>query len=201
MNLLKINANSPDPALIGQAASTLRAGALAVLPTDTVYGLGVALQADEGRQALYRVKGRDADKAIPVLIASPDTLGELATQLPAYAYDLARRFWPGPLTLVVRAARSMPPAWCASDGSVALRMPACAVTLALIRAVEGPLAVTSANRQGQAPASTVATLDPLIAAQVDLIIDSGPVALGISSTVVSCLHAEPQVLRSGALGL
>jgi L-threonylcarbamoyladenylate synthase len=206
MRLFRIDPHHPDQKLLTQAAGLLLDGACVVVPTDTVYGLAVALDAkgktDQRRlEALYQLKGRDPHKAIPLLVDSHAALRALSQQLPDYAHDLASRFWPGPLTLIVKAAEILPSVYCAEDGSVALRMPDCSVTRTLIKIVGTPLAVTSANKQGQAPAVSLETLDQELAEAVAGVIDSGPTLCAQPSTIISCLGAGPEIIRAGTIVL
>jgi L-threonylcarbamoyladenylate synthase len=155
-----INPGQPEPKLIAQAVDIARSGAVIVFPTDTVYGVGVAAGPGFTPEALFELKGRDRDKAIPWLVSDVRALERYGEELPAYAFELARRHWPGALTLVVRASASVPLAFVARDGSIALRAPSNPIALALLAALGAPLATTSANRQGDAPATSLASLDP-----------------------------------------
>jgi L-threonylcarbamoyladenylate synthase len=199
MDTRTINPRTPDFALIAQIADVVRCGTPFVFPTDTVYGLGMAVVEGGSLQALFELKGRDEGKAIAWLVADADALVTYGTDVPGFAFELARRHWPGALTLVVRASRAVPEAFRARDGSIALRAPASPIALALIRALGAPLATTSANRQGHPPATSLAALDPQLAARVALAVDGGPTSGLIPSTVVSCLSEHPHVLREGAL--
>jgi tRNA threonylcarbamoyl adenosine modification protein (Sua5/YciO/YrdC/YwlC family) len=119
--------------------------------------------------------------------------------MPDIAYKLAQAHWPGALTLVVPAARQLPPGFRASDGSIALRAPDNAIVQGILAELGQPLATSSANLQGMPPASSVQGLDFRLAQDVDLIIDGGPVAGGLPSTIVSCLGQRPLLLREGAI--
>jgi tRNA threonylcarbamoyl adenosine modification protein (Sua5/YciO/YrdC/YwlC family) len=209
METLRISAVHPEPALIARAVAVLRRGEVVALPTDTVYGLGLPVVGGASPQPLFALKGRDAGKAIPWLVAGSQALEGYGEEVPTYALDLARRHWPGALTLVVRANATAPAAFVAADGSIALRAPAHPITRALIEALGVPLATTSANPQGGEPPSSLAALDERLAVRLALAIDGGPVlgAVGgdgptpgaIPSTIVSCLEERPRVLREGAL--
>ncbi len=197
--IIAINPKTPQPQIIAQAVAVLRAGEPIIFPTDTVYGAGVAVceQADSSR--LYALKQRDIDKAIPWLIADSRQLEDFASELPEYALQLAQRFWPGPLTLVVRAADKVPLQYRANDGSIALRVPNSPVALALLAALGSPIATSSANRQGESPAVELASLDPDLIAGAGLVLDGGVVPVRQASTIVSCLEDEPRFIRLAAL--
>ena len=188
------------PASIGEAAETLRAGGAAVFPTDTVYGLGVAVDYAEGPDAVFALKRRPAGKPVSWLVGGADALDRYARDVPAYAYDLAREFWPGGLTLVVRASQEVPRAFCAADGTIGLRMPANDTALSLIRAVGCPLATSSANLSGEPAVDTFEQLNPALPAAVPAVRDDSPKE-GIASTVVDCTGIEPHVLRQGGVVL
>jgi tRNA A37 threonylcarbamoyladenosine synthetase subunit TsaC/SUA5/YrdC len=218
---IQVDAQSPNPEHIAFAAEALRRGEVLAFPTDTVYGLGLVVSSRTTPERLYALKRRDPDKAIALLVGLGDAkeqplcvapaaasapespacavLNRWTEDRPDYALRLAERHWPGPLTLVLRASPMVPPAWQATDGSVALRVPASPVVLALLNALDAPLAATSANLQGQPPATRANEIDSAIVSELALVLDAGAVALGVASTVVSCLGVEPQVLRPGAL--
>ncbi|NLG11255.1 MAG: threonylcarbamoyl-AMP synthase [Coriobacteriaceae bacterium] len=197
--IVTVDPNVPQPALIAQAVAVLKAGKPVIFPTDTVYGVGVAVREDADSNELYLLKKRDVDKAIPWLIDSTQRLEDFADYLPDYALRLAQTFWPGPLTLVVRAAKTVPIQYRAKDGSIALRVPDSPVALALLRALGAPIATSSANPQGEAPPTQLAALDATLIAGAGLVIDGGVAFVKQPSTIVSCLADEPRLIRAGAL--
>jgi L-threonylcarbamoyladenylate synthase len=200
MDIRTINPRKPDSALIAQIVDTVRDGTPFVFPTDTVYGLGLAVATGGSPRTLFDLKGRDGDKAIAWLVGGAGALAAYGKDVPGYAFELARRHWPGACTLIVRASDAVPAAFKAPDGSIALRAPASPVALALIEALGAPLATTSANRQGCPPATSLEALDPQLAARLALAVDGGPTPGAVPSTVVSCLGEHPRILREGALG-
>ena len=129
---------------IRQLVAALKAGELAIFPTDTVVGLGVAAAYAKGPQAIFDAKQRSAGKPVAWLVGGVDALDVYGQNVPDYARNLAHAFWPGALTLIVKASAEVPEAYQAADGSIALRMPAHSGCLELIRQV-GPLAASSAN--------------------------------------------------------
>lgn len=145
-----------------EAAACLSRGEAVVLPTDTVYGVGVAVEATSGPQRLFEAKQRPADKPVAWLVASADDLERYGAGVPAYARQLAEAFWPGALTLVVRASAAVPRAFQSQAGTIGLRMPASPDALALIQAVGCPLAVTSANCSGAPAVVLFEDLDPVL---------------------------------------
>ena len=147
---------------LAEAEDCLGRGEAVVLPTDRVYGVGVAVEAAPGPQRLFEAKHRPADKPVAWLVASPDDLERYGAAVPGYARRLAEAFWPGALTLVVRASAAVPRAFQSQAGTIGLRMPASPEALALIRAARCPLAVTSANPSGAPAPVRFEDLDPVL---------------------------------------
>jgi L-threonylcarbamoyladenylate synthase len=189
------------PAARAEAVRVLAAGGLVAVPTDTVYGIAVALTTPGGIERLYAAKSRPPDRAIALLIADATQAAEVGELTPA-ATALAAAFWPGGLTLVVprRAGRALPAALTGADAAptVGLRVPAHDAPRALARAV-GPLPTTSANRSGEPEARDAAEIERLLGAAVDLILDGGPSHGGPASTVVDCTGPTPEIRRAGAI--
>ena len=148
-----------------EAVRALAAGDAVVFPTDTVFGLGISVSAAAGPQLLYDLKRRDAGKPVAWLVEGPEALDVYGEDVPAYARRLAEAFWPGGLTLVVRASDAVPPAFQSPAGTIGLRMPASEVALGLIRAAGCPLAVTSANLSGASDTARVEDLDRALVAR------------------------------------
>src|SRR5262245_8090341 len=194
-----------DPAGRREASRVLAGGGIVAVPTDTVYGIAVALETPGGIERLFAAKQRPPDKAIALLLASPEQADEIGELTPA-ARALAEAFWPGGLTLVVprRADRPLPAALTGGAlapgaiPTVGLRVPDHAAPRALAHQV-GPLPTTSANRSGEPEARDAAEIEALLGASIDLILDGGPAAGGPASTVVDVTGDEPRVLRSGAI--
>ena len=188
---------STDETVYTRALEVLRLGGLVAFPTDTVYGLGALAFDGAAVDRLYAAKDRPAEKAIPVLLGDAEDLGKIAVRVPPMAMDLAVRFWPGALTLVVPQHPALPAA-ISENETVGVRVPDHPVARALLR-VTGPLAVTSANRSGlPAPALAVEALTQL-EGRIALVIDGGKTPGGIPSTVVDCTGTEPKVLRKGPI--
>lgn len=148
-----------------EAVRALAAGDAVVFPTDTVFGLGISVSAAAGPQLLYDLKRRDAGKPVAWLVEGPEALGVYGKDVPAYAQRLAEAFWPGALTLVVRASDAVSAAFQSAAGTIGLRMPASEAALGLIRAAGCPLAVTSANLSGASDTARVEDLDRALVAR------------------------------------
>jgi L-threonylcarbamoyladenylate synthase len=183
---------------VTKAAEGVRVGKLVVLPTDTLYGIGADAFSTVAVRSLLAAKGRGPDVPPPVLVPDVRTVDGLATDVPAYARALMEEFWPGPLTVVLRAQPSLSWDLGETGGTVALRMPDDPVALALLTEV-GPMAVSSANRHGHPSSRTVVEAASQLGASVEFYLDGGPVTGGLASTIVDCTREEPVVLRLGAL--
>ncbi|MFC6563440.1 L-threonylcarbamoyladenylate synthase [Actinoplanes utahensis] len=189
----------PDADGLRRAAEILRAGSVVAFPTETVYGLGADAFSEKAVGEIYRLKNRPSWNPLIVHVADVAAARKLAAEWPAQADDLAARFWPGPLTLVVRRAPHLPGIGAAND-TVAVRVPAHEVALALLEASGLPLAAPSANRsEGISPT----TADHVVRSlpDVPLVLDGGACSWGIESTVLDLTGDVPRLLRPGALSL
>ncbi len=197
--VLPIDPVTPDPAVIEEAAAVLRRGGLVAFPTETVYGLG-ANALDAGTvQRIFAAKGRPASDPLIVHLADCEGLPQVVAEAPQVAYTLAAHFWPGPLTLVLPRHPQVPLAVTAGGPTVAVRVPAHPVALALIRATGFPIAAPSANRFGHlSPTQAAHVLDDL-EGRVDVILDGGPTPVGVESTVLSLVTPVPTILRPGGV--
>lgn len=182
------------------AVEALQRGELAVLPTDTVYGIAADAFNPIAVGRLLEAKGRGRDMPTPVLVPSARTIEGLADVVPQAARDLVEAFWPGALTIVLRHAATL--AWDLGDtkGTVAVRMPLDRVALAVLERT-GPLAVSSANRSGMPPATDVEEAVSQLGTSVDVYLDGGPSGDSMPSTIVDLTGDVPKVLRLGALSL
>ncbi len=187
------------PAL-DEAVNVLGRGGVIVLPTDTVYGIGADAFNPAAVNALLAAKGRGRQMPPPVLVGSVATLDGLATEVPEHARALAQKFWPGALTIILRAQPSL--AWDLGEthGTVALRMPDHPTALALL-ARTGPLAVSSANKTGKPAAFTAREAFVQLGEEVQLYLDAGQVPGGVASTIVDATGPHLKVVRAGALSI
>jgi tRNA threonylcarbamoyl adenosine modification protein (Sua5/YciO/YrdC/YwlC family) len=185
---------------IAAAVSSLKRGELVVLPTDTLYGLGCDAFKKHAVSALFRAKGRGRDMPPPVMVGSRRTFDGLAYRLPKAARALADAFWPGPLTIIVQQAKTLDWDIGETGGTVAVRMPLHPVALEVLREI-GPMAVSSANKTGEAPPVTAAQAQEQLASSARVYLDAGPCPAAVASTIVDLTGDVPQVVRAGALGL
>jgi len=185
------------PVALPHAVDVLKHGGVVAFPTDTVYGLAALPFTAETVERLYFVKGRNNLKAIAILIGAVSDLGLVALAMTPLAESLAKRFWPGPMTLIVPSSPALP-ANLSPTPTVGVRMPNHPVALALLRQA-GPLAVTSANLSGGANAKTVQEVLAQLDGRVHLVLDGGPTPGGVPSTVVDCTNAKPKIVRAGPI--
>lgn len=196
---------------LGPAADCLTAGGLALVPTETVYGVGVAISAfaanletpgpDTGYGRIFTLKQRELTQTVPWLVDGPAALERYGKDVPHSICALAEKLWPGALTLVVPAADDVPPFMRAADGTVALRASASPVVQELIARCGSPLAVTSANTHGKSAPISFDEVEPRILAGVDVAIDAGETPCRDASTIVAVRDGELQILREGALAV
>ncbi|MBN1866681.1 threonylcarbamoyl-AMP synthase [Candidatus Sumerlaeota bacterium] len=194
----KLDPDAPYIDVIERAVDVLLSGGVVAFPTDTVYGLAADATNPEAVEKLHSIKGREADKALPVLIDSLKMFGTLSVEIPEGIDDVIDRHWPGPLTLVVRK-RSAALKAVSPDDTLGLRMPDNMIALGLINMLARPLASTSANRTGERPASTAQEVEEILGDKVDLILDGGPTPGSAVSTVLSLVEEPFRVLRQGIL--
>lgn len=191
---------SPQPDVIERAAAVLRAGGLVVFPTETVYGLGANALDPAAVGRIFAAKGRPANNPLIVHVPDAATVSLVATAWPDVAGRLAHRFWPGPLTLVLPKRGEVPDSVTAGGPTVAVRVPAHPVAIALLRAAGIPVAAPSANPSNQLSPTRAEHVCRMLDGRVDLILDGGPTTGGIESTVVDVTCSPPRLLRPGLIG-
>jgi L-threonylcarbamoyladenylate synthase len=193
--------------MIVSAAQTLKDGHLVAFPTETVYGLGADATNPDAVAKIYKAKGRPADHPLIVHIASMDSLSDWASEIPEYAIKLARDYWPGPMTLVLKRSEIARDFITGNQETVGLRVPAQPFALALLKEFEKiggkGIAAPSANRFGAvSPTTANAVMDellPYLNINNDRILDGGPCTVGVESTIIDCTGQTPKVLRLGAI--
>ena len=181
-----------------EAIDALKEGKPVAFPTDTVYGLGVAVEYADSPKAVYDLKNRGTDKPIAWLVEGPEALDVYGLDVPERAKELASAYWPGALTVIVKASDAVPPAFRAPNGTIGLRMPDNETALRLIRVV-GPIATSSANVTGDEAPRVASEIDSDLAARVMVIGDDGAVASGVASAVLDCSQGKTTIVRQGAI--
>ena len=188
------------------AARALKEGYLIAFPTETVYGLGADANNDSAVSRIYKVKGRPQDHPLIVHIADWQTMGEWADQIPDFAIDLARAFWPGPMTLILKRSELAKDFITGGQDTVGIRVPNQTIALQLLTQFTKlggkGVAAPSANRFGQVSPTTAQAVQEEIGAFLDIkdvILDGGPCAVGVESTIIDCTSSYPKILRPGAI--
>lgn len=188
--------SSTDPTALEETVRALDDRGLVVLPTDTLYALAADALDEEAVLGVFRAKGRGADQALPVCVAGLEDVAHVAAPT-SLARQLAARYWPGPVTLVMRAKPWLPEALTAGLDTVAVRAPGHPFALEVARRF-GPFTVTSANRSGEPPAARAEDASAALGSVVRLVVDGGALR-GVASTIVDCTGDTPRVLREGAV--
>ncbi len=190
---------SDNPVALPHAVDVLKNGGLVAFPTDTVYGLAAIPSSVESIERLYAVKNRESTQAIAILLSSPAELEEVSVKPGKTAKDLASRFWPGPITLIVPRHPDLPDIL-SPNSTIGVRVPDHALALDLLR-LAGPLGVTSANISGQENTNTAQEVMQQLNGRIHLVIDGGKSPGSIPSPVVDCTTPDPVILRAGPINL
>ncbi|MCL4316572.1 MAG: L-threonylcarbamoyladenylate synthase [Gammaproteobacteria bacterium] len=184
---------------IARAVECLRAGGVVAFPTETVYGLGADALNPQAVSRIYAIKRRPPNHPLIVHLPAASYLEQWARDIPRAAHQLAEKFWPGPLTLILPRARTVPDNVTGGQDSVGLRVPGHPVALALLQQFGGAVAAPSANRFGHVSPTTAQHVRDELGDEVDMILDGGACQVGLESTIVSLLDARPLILRPGAI--
>jgi tRNA threonylcarbamoyl adenosine modification protein (Sua5/YciO/YrdC/YwlC family) len=195
-----MNNQAPEASLVTYAAEKIHAGEVLAVPTDTFYGLAVDPFNLHAVDRVYEIKTRSRHKPLSLLIESVDQAADLAWPVPEIFYLLARRFWPGPLTIIVKADPKLPLKVTANTGNVALRVPAAEIPLAIIRSSGLPITATSANLHGEVECSTAIQVRDQLGDCLSIIVDGGQVPGVMPSTIVDLTgDGSWRLLRQGAI--
>ena len=186
---------------IQTAADLLRAGGLVGIPTETVYGLGANGLDPAAVGRIFQAKGRPQDNPLILHIPGADWLERYCRDIPAAAYELARRFWPGPLTMVLRRRDNVPDQVTAGLDTVGMRCPAHPLCRAVIQAADVPVAAPSGNTSGRPSPTTAAHMWEDMDGKIDAIVDGGPCTVGVESTIIDLTCTPPRLLRPGGITL
>jgi tRNA threonylcarbamoyl adenosine modification protein (Sua5/YciO/YrdC/YwlC family) len=199
--IVKINSENPEASLVKYAADQIRAGEVLGMPTDTFYGLAADPFNLRAVDRVYDIKTRSRHKPLSLLIESVDQAEELAKKLPEEFYALARKFWPGPLTVIVKAGSRLPLKVTANTGNVALRVPNAKIPLAVVTAAAIPITATSANLSGAAECTTAEQVHDQLHGRISIIVDGGISPRDIPSTIIDLSDEEARwkIIREGAI--
>lgn len=198
-HILRMRPEAPMPELLALAGAVVRAGGLVAFPTETVYGLGANALDETAVSHIFSAKERPANDPVIVHIADMGQLPLISDAIPPIAHELAARFWPGPLTLIVPKSPAIPLNVTAGRDTVAVRWPSHTVARALIEAAGVPIAAPSANRFSRPSPTSAAHVAEDLDGRVDIILDAGPVTIGLESTILDLTAPQPRVLRPGGV--
>lgn len=188
--VIKIDPDKPDKDVIAYAAEVIRSGGIVAFPTETVYGLAANLLDDKAIKKLYRIKSRSRGKPFTVHIADLRPIKKMGCRITGSARRLIKKFWPGPLTIILRSE---------SAGAVGFRMPANAAALELIASSGVPVAAPSANISGRRPPTGAGGVLRDLDGKIDIVLDAGRTEVGVESTVIDMTVSPPVILREGAI--
>lgn len=196
---LKVNAEKPQINIVRIAANAIKKGGLVAFPTETVYGLGADALNPVAVKKIFEAKNRPPDNPIIVHVADKESIYRLASEVPSSAEKLISRFWPGPLTLILKRSRLVPDITVVGLDTIAVRMPNNRIALALIRESGTPIAAPSANLAGKpSPTEAEHVLNDL-AGRIDVVLDGGSAKIGVESTVIDMTVSPPFILRPGGI--
>ncbi len=199
--IIKIKSSRQLTLQIKKLAKTIQSGGLVVFPTETVYGIGADALNGKAIKKIFKAKGRPSDNPLIVHIADKKDLGLLVRSIPKKAELLIKKFWPGPLTIILKKSKFVPLSVTAGLDSVAIRMPSNKIALALIRNSKTPIAAPSANLSGKPSPTCAEHVITDLAGKVDVIIDGGKTSIGLESTVIDLTSKVPTILRPGKITL
>jgi L-threonylcarbamoyladenylate synthase len=197
--VLNARDNRPDLSLFERIGGVLDAGGILVYPTETYYALGAAADSAAGIKKIYLLKERDREKPLSAVVADLSMAKTWADEPPVLFDRLAREFWPGPLTLIVKARPGLPAAMLGPGGSIAMRVPGSAWLRDLLAHFGRPVTATSANISGETEISSGAEAVRRFTGKADLIVDGGETPGGLPSTIVDLVAVPPRVVRAGAV--
>ncbi|MBI1747790.1 MAG: threonylcarbamoyl-AMP synthase [Acidobacteria bacterium] len=197
--LIKVDLGDSSTWQLEGVSDAIQGGAVILYPTDTLYGLGCSPFVADAVARIHRIKMRNEHKPMLVLMDDMQAMADLAEEIPRSFYALARRFWPGPVTFILKAAPTLPHVLTAGLGTVGVRMPEQPFTRELLRRCRLPLVSTSANLSGTNPLLEIKLLLDLFQRQVDYFIDAGNLASAVSSTVIRLVGDEVTLIREGRI--
>lgn len=190
-----------DETAVEKSAAIIKNGGLVAIPTETVYGLGANGLDEDAVLKIFLAKGRPQDNPLILHLSSADELDKYCTDIPERAVTLAEKFWPGPLTMVLKAKDIVPKRTTAGLDTVAVRCPDCDITRKLIAAAGVPIAAPSANTSGRPSPTSAAHVIEDMSGKIEAVIDNGPCSVGVESTIIDLSGGEPRLLRPGGLPL
>lgn len=199
MHIISTNVQDPDTTAIVAAVTALQNGEIIAYLTDTLYGLGGDARSKMAIEKIFSLKGRVTEKALPVIVGTKALAEKYAEEIPPVAAKLIEQFWPGPLTLIFRAATHVPSELIGGSGKIAMRLPATKLAREISRTLGAPIIATSANRSGEPVLDSAQQIAETFGERLALIIDSGPPLLSQPSTIIDVTTLPPSLVRAGAV--
>lgn len=196
---LTVDPKNPEDKTLILAAEVIQAGGIIVYPTETLYGIGCNAMHRRALQRVQDLKRRAEPKPILVLVRSKEDLKPLVQDVPETAEALMNAFWPGPLTIVLRASDTVLPELTQGKGTIGVRIPSCLICLRLLEFAGTPITSTSANLSGDTPLDTIASMRSVLTPGIDLYLDAGTLPPSKPSTVIDMTAGSPRILREGAV--
>jgi L-threonylcarbamoyladenylate synthase len=197
--VIKVNLNRIEAAKIKEIAEVLKKEGVIVYPTDTFYGLGASCFSERAIKKVYRLKGRSLSKPLSLLVSGMDMVQDVTFDIPSLFFELAENFWPGPLTMVLKAASRLPNLILGPKNSIGIRLPAILWLQELINEAGFPLTATSANISGEKEIAMPEKVMVIFCGKVSLIADAGKTKGGLASTVLDLTSPRVKILREGAV--
>lgn len=198
--VLKVDSDHPEKEIIEEAVKLIKEGKLIVFPTETVYGLGADALNKEAVRRIFKVKGRSFNKPLSILIGKKEELSKYVQEIPKSAQVLIERFWPGPLTLILRASLLISDNIIKGENNtIGIRMPNGRVALEIVKTSGVSLACPSANLSGRPSPTKAEEVIKDLGEKIDLILDGGETKIGVESTVLNLTSSPPTILREGVL--
>jgi L-threonylcarbamoyladenylate synthase len=197
--ICRINAKHPQEDTINAAARIVCSGGVVVFPTTSLYGLAADASNPAAVEKVFAIKQRPVDKPILILVPDIRDIQNLVQDIPDAAVRIMTALWPGNLTLIFKAGIGLLPSLTAGTGKIGIRLPVYPIARLLVRAVGRPITATSANISGLTSCSQITDIDPAVAAEVDMILDAGPLKGGAGSTILDVSQVPPIILRDGSI--
>jgi L-threonylcarbamoyladenylate synthase len=199
MRIIETDSAIPNVAAITAAVAALKNGDIVAYLTDTLYGLGGDARSTIAIGKIFSLKGRTAEKALPVIVGEKQMIKEYVEEIPAIAETLIEQFWPGPLTLIFKAAANVPPELIGHSGKIAIRLPAARLAAEISNRLGAPIIATSANYSGEVALNSAGKIAELFGEKIAVILDSGPPLHHQPSTIIDVTTQPPRLARAGAV--
>ena len=199
--IAKTDPENPDPLIISEAAFLIKRDGIVAFPTETLYGLGVNALSEKAIFNVFRTKGRDHGKPLPILIDNKENLMDFVSHVPENAEKLMERFWPGGLTIIFKASPRLPSILTGNTGKIGIRISDNTLAQLIVREAAVPITATSANISGEKSCTTALQVYESMRNRVDLIIDGGETGGDIGSTIIDITCTPPNIIREGVIGL